>query len=90
MAISIIPYGFDEAAQDLMSRQAKAVVDNMKARVQWLDVKNERERLGKLVEGLVEREGGLVKAEYWRDVDAALEFYWSAPYGGREWVMVRR
>jgi hypothetical protein len=89
MAISVSPYGFDHATQDLMRQQAPLLVNNMQARVRWLDGKNEAARLGKLVEGVCEREGGLMKADYWVDVDASVRFGWSSPFVGRAWMVYR-
>ncbi|KAF2691171.1 hypothetical protein K458DRAFT_426536 [Lentithecium fluviatile CBS 122367] len=89
LALNIIPYGHDHATQDLMRQQAPLVVNNMRARVAWLDTKNNPERLGKVVEGICERESGLVKADYWKDVDAWVGFWWSSPFMGREWVVYK-
>lgn len=90
MAISIVPYGFDHATQDLMRKQAPLVVNNTKARVKWLDEKNRAERLETLVDGICEREEGLVKADYWVDVDAWVGFRWSTSFVGRAWMVYRR
>jgi hypothetical protein len=90
LAISIIPYGFDHATQDLMRRQAPLVMNDMRARVQWLDGKNRADRLGDVVQGICEREPALGKADYWKDVDARVGFWWSSPFVGREWVALKR
>jgi hypothetical protein len=90
MAINIVPYGLEPAYRVLMRKQAPLVMNNVKERVLWLEVKNEPERMSKLVDGICEREHYLKKAEYWSDVDAKVGFDWYNPNGTlRPWVVLR-
>lgn len=87
LAISIIPYGNDQATDYLMQLTDPAVQRNMHLRGKWLDAKNEKARLGQLVDGICEREQGLAKADYWTDVDRWIGISFAPPSSGREWVV---
>lgn len=86
LAISVIPYGFDDATTDVMKIQAPVVAgSSMTAqRVAWLGRKNKG--LEKLVEGICEREGRLRKVDFFGDVDRKIGFDWSPPFSGRLWI----
>lgn len=71
---------------DLMNIQASTIMGTMHLRVQWLDNKNEKDRLDKVVDGICEREVGLMKADFWNNVDPWIGFHWTPPFVGREWV----
>ncbi|KAF2255917.1 hypothetical protein BU26DRAFT_512859 [Trematosphaeria pertusa] len=85
-AISIIPYGFDQATRDLMKLQAKTIMGMMPLRVKWLDAKNEPEQLEKVIEGICARENGWEKADYYEDVDSKIGLRWASPFSGRLWI----
>jgi hypothetical protein len=87
LAISIMPYGNDQATDYLLQLANPDVRRNMHLRVKWLDAKNDKVRLGELVDGICEREKGLLRAEYWRDVDGWVGFNFAPPSSGREWVV---
>ncbi|KAF2447760.1 hypothetical protein P171DRAFT_231440 [Karstenula rhodostoma CBS 690.94] len=87
LAISIMPYGNDLATEDLLKLADPAVRLNMDWRVKWQDAKNKKGRLGKLVDGICEREKGLTKADYWADVDRWIGFRFAPPSSGREWLV---
>lgn len=87
LAISIVPYGFDQATMDLMKKQALGIMGTMTLRLAWLDNKNEPGRLRKVADGICEREAGLVRANYIKDVDSWIGFHWSPPFLRREWIV---
>lgn len=87
LAISIVPYGNDHATEDLMWLQARGIRASMLLRTQWLESKNESAHLRQLVRGICEREEWCAAADFWADVDRWVGFRWSAPYGGREWIV---
>ncbi|KAL5405156.1 hypothetical protein PMIN06_012744 [Paraphaeosphaeria minitans] len=87
LAISIMPYGNDQATDYLLKLADAAVRNNMHLRVKWLDAKNEKDRLGQLVERICEREKGLAKADYWTDVDGWIGISFAPPSSGREWIV---
>jgi hypothetical protein len=87
LAISIMPYGIDQATDYLLQLANPAIQENMFLRVRWLEAKNEKENLGKLVDGICEREQGLLRAEYWRDVDGWIGVSFAPPSSGREWLV---
>lgn len=87
LAISIMPYGNDQATGYLLKLVDPGVRTNMALRVKWLDAKNGKERMGRLVDGICEREKGLIRAEYWRDVDGWIGISFAPPSSGREWIV---
>ncbi|KAJ4301867.1 hypothetical protein N0V90_003963 [Kalmusia sp. IMI 367209] len=87
LAISIMPYGFDQASMDLMRIQAVSIVSTTRMRVRWLDAKNEPKRLSEMVDQICEDEEGLARADYWKDVDPWIGFGFSPSSSGREWIV---
>ena len=86
LAVSIVPYGHDQATEYLVQLADPAIRANMPLRVKWLDTKNEPKRMGQLVDSICTRETGLMKAEYWKDIDVWIGINFSPPSSGREWV----
>ncbi|OAG12781.1 uncharacterized protein CC84DRAFT_1212282 [Paraphaeosphaeria sporulosa] len=87
LAISIMPYGNDQATDDLLKLADPEVRSDMDLRMKWLDAKNGKERLAQLVDGICKREKGLVKANYWTDVDGWIGISFAPPSSGREWIV---
>ncbi|KAF2869716.1 hypothetical protein BDV95DRAFT_84650 [Massariosphaeria phaeospora] len=87
LAISIIPYGDNEATGHVMAAQAPHVVRDRPLRLQWLEEKNEKLKMEALVDGICKREKGLRKAEFLADVDSQIGFDYSPPFVGRLWMM---
>lgn len=84
-AISIVPYGFDQATGYLLSLLYPAAVQ-IELREKWLGVKNGPEWMGQLVNNICARESGFTRADYWADIDGWIGINFSPPSSGREWL----
>ncbi|ORY15620.1 hypothetical protein BCR34DRAFT_171611 [Clohesyomyces aquaticus] len=87
-AISIIPYGFDNATTYVMKLQAPALQATgqqiIGMRRQWLDTKNEG--LDEAAKRIVEREAELKRVEF-RDVEKNICFDWIPLFINRPWLV---
>ncbi|KAJ4354486.1 uncharacterized protein N0V89_006223 [Didymosphaeria variabile] len=86
LAISIIPYGHDQATIALQDVDFR-LMTSPHLRVKWCDAKNDKDRLGRLVDDICDREKGLMKADYWKDIDGWIGINFAPPSSGREWIV---
>lgn len=89
LALSLVPYGCDQATGELLRLEDEAVRSNSLNRMKWLEAKNETGRLARMVEGICEREKGFMKAGYWEDIDGWIGVSFSPPSSGREWIVYK-
>lgn len=89
LAVSVMPYGHDQATEYLIQLADEAVRHTKALQTKWLEAKNDAGRMGRMVEGISEREEGLLRADYWRDIDAWIGITFSPPSSGREWLVYR-
>jgi len=83
LAISIVPYGFDDAAVEIMKRQAPDA-----PRVAWLEMKNKQ--LETVANAICQREDMFKKVDFFGDIHPKLSFYWTPPFSGRQWITYQR
>lgn len=90
LAISIVPYGADDATNNLLTRQAPALLQKgmQEQKLAWLEQKNAG--LDELAGGICEREKRLKKADFFKDVDSKICIVWNPPFSGRRWIAYRR
>ncbi|KAF2472088.1 uncharacterized protein BDR25DRAFT_342103 [Lindgomyces ingoldianus] len=87
-AVSLIPYGFDDATTYVMKDQLHAGgQSNMSTRIQWLDKKNAA--LGEMAEQICERVGGFKRVEF-GEIDRKICFDWCPPFMGRPWLLYEK
>ncbi|KAF1970323.1 hypothetical protein BU23DRAFT_601038 [Bimuria novae-zelandiae CBS 107.79] len=85
-AISIMPYGHDEATHYLLQLADPVIRNNMLLKIKWLDTKNEPKRVARMAEEICAQESGLIRADYWKDIDGWIGINFSPPSSGREWL----
>lgn len=95
-AVSIIPYGSDEATMQIMKLETKYgpnsalgipnILNNIPMRLQWYKRKNDIAHLEEVVKGICEREEELKPVDFVKDLDKKLAFDWCPPFLNRLWI----
>ena len=84
-AVSLVPYGFDDATIDILRLKALTFA-NMPGRVAYIDKMNEEESLKEIVDAICKRDAALKKMDFWADVQPKMHFDWTPNTAGRLWI----
>ncbi|KAF2120888.1 hypothetical protein BDV96DRAFT_280526 [Lophiotrema nucula] len=87
LAISIVPFGHDDASMKVLRAQAPGLGDSQEAKEMWVQSKNEV--LLDLIDGICAREERMKRTNF-ANIMTKLPFEWTPSFDGRHWIEYER